>query len=362
MPIEFRQAFRKLLPAWFFLDFYIQAADFLIERGEWHLEVLGSLGLIPVTLFEHVDDNAPLDIFYDFKERSIRGRILQGEGRAFTKQIIGQQVRGDLGSRGKHDGTLDYILQFSNVARPGVGQQRPQGFRTDSAHRAIVLFGVFLQKEIDQQRNIFSALAEGREFDGDYVQPIKKIFAEATIAYSLAQVYVGGGDDAHVHLYFLHSTEMHELAILQDTKYLGLRVQAHGGDLVEKQRALVGHLEQTFFRSNGAGERTFHVAEEGRFEEIGRHGACVDGNKGTVVPGRIQVQGFGDDFLAGSAFPLQKHGGATVGYLGDKIENLQHRLAFADDVFEVVALLESALELNVLFFGPAPSNGGADIS
>ena len=71
------------------------------------------------------------------------------------------------------------------------------------------------------------------------------------------------------------------------------------------------------------------------------------------------MQGLGNDFLARPAFALQEHGGAAVRDLGDEVEDLQHRLTFADDVLEVVALLEGALELDVLFFGAAPPHGGA---
>ena len=73
------------------------------------------------------------------------------------------------------------------------------------------------------------------------------------------------------------------------------------------------------------------------------------------------MQGFGDDFLARAALALQEHGGAAVGDLGDEVKNLEHRLAFADDVFEVVALLEGALELDVFFFSAAPAHGGANV-
>ena len=51
--------------------------------------------------------------------------------------------------------------------------------------------------------------------------------------------------------------------------------------------------------------------------------------------------------------PCNKNGGAAGRDLRDQVEDPQHRLALADDVFEVVALLESALELDVLFFGAA---------
>ena len=68
-----------------------------------------------------------------------------------------------------------------------------------------------------------------------------------------------------------------------------------------------------------------------------------------------------DHFLAGSALALQKHGRAAIGHLRHQIENLQHGLALAHDVFEVVALLQRALELNVFFFGAAPADSGAHV-
>jgi hypothetical protein len=73
------------------------------------------------------------------------------------------------------------------------------------------------------------------------------------------------------------------------------------------------------------------------------------------------VDGLGDEFLASAAFALNEDGGAAGGDLGDEVEEAKHRLAFADDVFEVVALLEGALELDDLFFGAVSGHGGADI-
>ena len=73
------------------------------------------------------------------------------------------------------------------------------------------------------------------------------------------------------------------------------------------------------------------------------------------------MHGLGDDFLASSALALQQHRRATGCHLRDQVENLQHGLALAHDVFKVVALLQGPLELNVFFFGPAPANGGTHI-
>ena len=73
------------------------------------------------------------------------------------------------------------------------------------------------------------------------------------------------------------------------------------------------------------------------------------------------MDGLGNYFFAGAAFPLQQHCGAAVRHLRDQIKNLQHGLALAHDIFKVVALLQSALQLDIFFFGPAPAHGRAYI-
>ncbi len=154
---------------------------------------------------------------------------------------------------------------------------------------------------------------------------------------------------------------MHEAPVLQDAQNLGLRVHAHGGDLVEEERAAVGDFEEAFLGGDGGGERALDVAEERGLEQLGGHGAGVDGDEGLVAARRVGVDGLGDELLAGAAFALDEDGGAAGRDLGDEVEDAQHGLALADDVGEVVALLEGALELEVFFFGAVAGDGGANV-
>ena len=54
---------------------------------------------------------------------------------------------------------------------------------------------------------------------------------------------------------------MHKTAVLQNTQNLGLRFEAHGCDFIKKQRAFIRDFEQTFLRSDGAGERPLDMAK-----------------------------------------------------------------------------------------------------
>ena len=116
-----------------------------------------------------------------------------------------------------------------------------------------------------------------------------------------------------------------------------------------------------FLRRDGAGECALDVPEERGFEQVGRHRAGVHRNERPVAPRRIQVDRFGDQFFAGPALALQQNGGAAGRHLRHQVENLQHGLALAHDVFKVVALLQGALELNVFFFGAVAGDGGANV-
>ncbi len=87
----------------------------------------------------------------------------------------------------------------------------------------------------------------------------------------------------------------------------------------------------------------------------------LTGTNGLVAARRVGVNRLGDQLLAGAALALDQDGGAAGRDLGDEVEEPEHRLALADDVFEVVALLQGALELDDLFFGAMPRNGGANV-
>ena len=65
----------------------------------------------------------------------------------------------------------------------------------------------------------------------------------------------------------------------------------------------------------------------------------------------------GDQFLAGAALAGDQHGRARGRDLRDQVEHGENPFALADDVREIVALLQGALELHV-FFAQAPAFDG----
>ena len=123
----------------------------------------------------------------------------------------------------------------------------------------------------------------------------------------------------------------------------------------------VGHFEQALLAGDGVGERALDVAEERGLQQIGGHRTGVHGNERAILARRVHVNGFRDQFLAGAALALHQHRRASGSDLRHQVEDAQHRIALADNVLEVVALLERALELDDLFFGATASDRAAHI-
>ena len=187
-----------------------------------------------------------------------------------------------------------------------------------------------------------------RDLDLDHVQTVEEVLAEGLQLDQLLDVGVGGREDADVDLDRLGPSEAHEFLLLHDPQELGLGLEADGGDLVEEDGPLVGRLEQALLQGHGAGERALDVAEEVALEQVRREGAAVDRDEGGVGPVRVQVDGPGDQLLAGPALALEEDRAPGRGGRLDQLEDGLHGLALADDVGEAEALAELVLEADVL--------------
>ena len=126
-----------------------------------------------------------------------------------------------------------------------------------------------------ERADVFAALAQRRHVDVDDAQPVQQVFAELAVRHHVAQVAVGGGDDAHVHLglHVVGADGLH-LAVLEKPQQQRLHAQAHLADFVEEERAAVRELQLARLVAVRAGEAALHVAEQLRFEQrLGEAGA-----------------------------------------------------------------------------------------
>src|SRR5690606_30944420 len=132
--------------------------------------------------------------------------------------------------------TLDEVLQFAHVARPVAFEQRFQRGRCKALRRARCRVDA-IEEMRGQQRNVLAPLAQRRQAQVDHVETIEKILAELAAFHALAQVLVGGGDDADVDMPVAGAAHGAHRAFLQHAQQLHLRARRHVTDLVQEQRA-----------------------------------------------------------------------------------------------------------------------------
>src|SRR5580698_1099345 len=126
----------------------------------------------------------------------------------------------------KDNRTFHQVLQLANIARPQIPLEGSHGLLRD-------VFDFFPNTAAEQlyevrhkSRNIFPALAQSRQQDGEDVQSIIEVTAELTARYHLAQIAVAGSDEPNIHLVSSTASEPLELLFLQHSQQF--RLQCRG--------------------------------------------------------------------------------------------------------------------------------------
>src|SRR5437773_955724 len=201
--------------------------------------------------------------------------------------------------------------------------------------------------------NILLVLAQRRDGDGHHVQAVVEVFAKRALFERVAQIAVGGGDDAHVHLVRLGSPQALEFALLKNSQELHLGGPRHVADFVEEDGALVRQLKFPGLRGDGAGERPFFISEELALEKVFGDGRAIDFDERPGGAAGMFVDGAGNHVFADAAFAAQQHRGIGRRHALDCRQNFLHGGAPAHDVFELVALAERVAQAAVFLAQPA---------
>ncbi|MNZ11188.1 hypothetical protein D3C78_280510 [compost metagenome] len=236
---------------------------------------------------------------------------------------------------------LHQVGQLAHVARPVVVAQRHDRGGVEADGTALLVLHA-RDELVDQQRDVFHPLAQRRHLDGEDVEAVVEILAEAAGLDHLFEVLVGGGDDAHVDVLGLVAADPLEGALLQHAQQLDLHLQRHVADLVEEQGAAVGQFEAPCPAGDGTGEGALLMAEELAFQQFRRDGAAVDRHERRFAALGMVVQVARHHFLAGAGFAEDQHAGVGVGHLLHHLPHLLDRTAGAHQAAEQVRLALTA--------------------
>ena len=150
-------------------------------------------------------------------------------------------------------------------------------------------------------------LRNGGNRNRDDVQAVEEVLAKLAGLDGLLQVLVGGGQHAGVQFEGPCAADAVEFALLQDPQQLGLHGRRHLADLVQQHGAVFRNLKLALLGGNGAGERTFLVAEELALQQCVGNGGAVDGHERLVGARAVGMNGPRHQFLAGAALAANQH-------------------------------------------------------
>ena len=213
------------------------------------------------------------------------------------------------------------LAKVTHVARVGpLLEQRDHG-RVERERRPA---RSCLTEEVAEQRDdVLAAFPERRQPHGDGGQSVVEVAAEPAGVALGAQVAVRRRQQPEGGALPARAADRLVGALLDDAQQRGLQVGGQLADLVEEERAAVGHLEGAGPGGARAGERALHVPEElaarqrrddrraVQQHELAAPGACVE-----------LVHEAGHDLLPRARLPRQQH--RRRGEAGDLDDLAQH--------------------------------------
>src|SRR5262245_25814788 len=216
---------------------------------------------------------------------------------------VGGQRRVGLGER-HHP--LDFVLQLADVARPAIEQEAFERFLGDGEAALVELLGGAFDEVVHEAGDFVAPFAEGADAEGDDVEAVEEVFAEAPLADRVVEVRVGGRDDADVDGHRPRFAERRDLARFEEAEELWLEVESELADFVEEEGAVAGAAYQAGLVAVGSGEGAAAVTEELTFEQVARDGSAVEGDEGFLGAIREIMDGAREDLVAGAAVALNR--------------------------------------------------------
>jgi hypothetical protein len=98
----------------------------------------------------------------------------------------------------QNDRMLDGVLQLPDISRPGISHQAVEAFLRRARQPPPAPRACLLQEIFGQQRNVFSALSQGRRFERNHIETVKKVQPETPLFCLGPEIPIGGGDQTNI--------------------------------------------------------------------------------------------------------------------------------------------------------------------
>src|SRR6266446_8013764 len=156
-------------------------------------------------------------------------------------------------------------------------------------------------------RNVFAALTQRWQQDGEDIQTIIEIAAKFSTIHHLRQISIRCSNQPNVHLVSPRTPQPLELLFLQDAQQFGLQRRRNITDLIQEKCAFVGQLETADLLRYGSGEGAFLVSKKLTFQQIQWDGSTIQPYERPSTARADVVNRVRDQFLTSACFPLNEN-------------------------------------------------------
>src|SRR6202790_511208 len=211
---------------------------------------------------------------------------------------------------GRYDhGALDQVLQFAYISRPRISHQQVQRLRGDRFDRAVHAARIFLNEVAHERGNVVLAFPQRRHDERKHAKSVIQITAKCAGRDHGVQIAIGGGHQANIHSNRTHTPQPFKLLFLKYTQKLRMQFERDIPDFVEENRTAMRELESPGALRDRSGKGAALVAKQLRLQQARRDGRTIHLHECVIPPGTQVVNRSSNQFLSGSGFTLDEHGG-----------------------------------------------------
>lgn len=134
-----------------------------------------------------------------------------------------------------NDGALDNILQFANIAGPGIRLKKGKTLTVNSLKSLAGLPGIAIKKVLHQQRNVFASFPERGHLNREDAKPVKQVTPKLACGDGSLEVAVGSGEYADICLDGSASANTLKFAFLKNARQSDLSFGRKISDFIEEK-------------------------------------------------------------------------------------------------------------------------------
>ena len=144
-----------------------------------------------------------------------------------ASDFIRHDTRGEIGklhtvADRQRGGAFHFVIQFTYITGPAVLQKLPAHGGRERKPRPSHIGAMALKKKLCQQKDVISAISQGRNPDFRHIDAVIEIFPKVALADGFFQIGIGGGDELDVHAHGFGTAHAQDFALLQNPEQLGL--------------------------------------------------------------------------------------------------------------------------------------------